>query len=437
MINWPQFGLQSNPYDTLPLVEGGPLQINKAFIGRKRELQVIKDLLLSDSNVCATILGDVGVGKTSLVNFQKFLFKYIEKEKPLFSSRREIEISTSLLNKRSFLIEIISATIQEIKLLDPGLIKKEELLQKLEKLVEITKDIDISIGVSVSEFGGDFGKGESTNYPPNIPMTTLESYFFNLIKFIKTHKIAKKEFKGLLVHTNNFDVILSDPANKKSVIKFFQEIRDMLQTKDVYYLFLGPKHFFKDIIAPHARIKSIFDLSPLIIAPLSKEELLEAFAERINLLKSPDVVSPITPFTDNVIFSLYELFQGDVRSIMNGLKAMLSQASEPIIEPIDRDRAMVLLGKERWEKVKSAALTPGQEEVLKTIAAAERDITQKEIAELLNKAPTNIASYYFEPLKDADIIEIKREEGRNKYWGLTAAYEPIKFILKSKTKERE
>ena len=85
MINWQQFGLRSNPYDTLPLIEGGELPIDKAFVGRTMELQSLKDIFLSDSRACLTILGNVGVGKTSLANFHKFLFKYVEKKKSLFS----------------------------------------------------------------------------------------------------------------------------------------------------------------------------------------------------------------------------------------------------------------------------------------------------------------------------------------------------------------
>jgi hypothetical protein len=30
-INWQQFGLKKNPYDTLPLVEGGDISIDKEF----------------------------------------------------------------------------------------------------------------------------------------------------------------------------------------------------------------------------------------------------------------------------------------------------------------------------------------------------------------------------------------------------------------------
>ena len=86
-INWQQFGLRKNPYDTLPLVEGGDISIDKAFVGRNVEKKFLDDLFESNDRVCLTICGDVGVGKTSLANFHKFIWKYT-KEKLLFSFRR-------------------------------------------------------------------------------------------------------------------------------------------------------------------------------------------------------------------------------------------------------------------------------------------------------------------------------------------------------------
>jgi len=59
-------------------------------------------------------------------------------------------------------------------------------------------------------------------------------------------------------------------------------------------------------------------------------------------------------------------------------------------------------------------------------------ITQKDLAKLTNKAPSNISGYYLNPLKDAGIIELKKKKGNLKYWGLTQDYIPIKFILEAK-----
>lgn len=134
-INWQQFGLRKNPYDTLPLIEGGDLPIEKAFVGRDSEKKFLNSLFKSNERICLTIGGDVGVGKTSLANFHKFIWKYHTKEKLLFSFRREIEANGDLLNKKNFLIEIIGSVLREIRLLQPELLKNELLKSYLKLLI--------------------------------------------------------------------------------------------------------------------------------------------------------------------------------------------------------------------------------------------------------------------------------------------------------------
>jgi ABC-type antimicrobial peptide transport system permease subunit len=432
MINWQQFGLRSNPYDIVPLIEGGELPIKQAFVGRKEELKTLEDIILSENRACITILGNVGVGKTSLANFHKFIFKHDQTAKPLFSFRREIEASENLINKRSFILEIIGSVLKEIKLLHPDLIEQDPLLKKLRKLVDITQALGISGGINVGIVNANFSES-SIDIPVIIPISILEGYFIDLIDFIRKNKIAGKTYEGLIVHVNNFDVLLKDPSQKKKVLTFFQEIRDFLQTRHVYFIFLGPKTFYRDIIAKENRIKGIFHLSPIMVGPLSKEEVLQALEERMELLKSPDVVRYITPVSQEVIFRLYDFYDGDVRSIMNAIKAILSQASDTIVEPLGLSEALLLLGKERWNDVEKLDITKGQTQILIALAKAHEYITQKDISKQFRKAQTNISSHYFSPLSQAGIIEVKREEGKMKYWGLTKEYEPIKFLLETQS----
>src|SRR3989338_3322564 len=126
LISWQQFGLKKDPYDTLPLVEGGDLPMEEAFVGREKERHFVDNLFSAEDRLCLTICGDVGVGKTSLMNFQKFIWKYW-KEKLLFSARREIEAGTRILDKKNFIIEIIGSVLREIKLRDEKLLKKDPL----------------------------------------------------------------------------------------------------------------------------------------------------------------------------------------------------------------------------------------------------------------------------------------------------------------------
>ena len=429
-INWQQFGLKKNPYDTFPLIEGGDLPIEKAFVGRENEKKFLNSLFESNERLCLAICGEVGVGKTSMANFHKYVWKYTT-EKLLFSFRREIEATEDLINKKNFLIEIIGSVLREIRLLQPDLLK-DKLLNKLSQIVDISQTMAISVGGSAMGFGLDVGKDKTINNPIQLSTTVLEEYFLELIKFIKDNEIKGFNYSGLIVHVNNFDIILSSKDGKEKTIAFFNEIRDILQTPDVYFLFLGPTNLFKDIIGARQRVKSIFYQTPLLINPLSKTEIAKAFEERMQLLKSEDVTSYIKPIEDTVIFKIYDLYNGDIRSIMASMLDILGQYSEKLSKPLSVNEAKLLLGKERWEKIENVMkLTEEQKEILKYLASADKYISQKEVVRLFEKKQSNVSGYYFKPLRENNIIEEKERIDKTPYYGLTSDFFPIKWLLKS------
>ncbi len=435
IVNWQQFGLKKDPYDTLPLVEGGDLPIEKAFVGRENEREFLNNLFESENHLCLTICGDVGVGKTSLINFHKFIWKY-SKPKLLFSFRREIEACEDLLNKKNFLIEIIGSVLREIRLLQPDLLK-EELLVKLNQIVDISQTMAISGGVSILGSGFDFGRDKTSTQPIQLSTAVLEEYFILLVDFIKKNEINKRKYSGLVIHVNNFDVVLSKDKEKIKVIDFFNEIRDILQTKDTYFLFLGPRNFFKDIISTQKRVKGIFYQIPLIVNPLSKTEITAAFKERMKLLQSNDVSEYIKPIEDEVVFRLYDLYKGDLRSIMSAIRAILNQCSDKLTKPLSIDESMLLLGKERWDRIIMAVkLTEEQKIILRYLIEKDK-ISQREIADIFKKARTNVSGYYFRPLRDAGIIEEKEKIGKVPYWGLTTDYIPLKWYIEAQKKIRQ
>lgn len=427
-VNWQQFGLKNNPYDTLPLIEGGYLSIEDAFVGRDKEINFLDNLFESERRVCLAICGNVGVGKTSLANFQKVIWKY-RKTKLLFSSRREIEASDLSLNKKSFLLEVIGSMIREIELIDPELLK-DELISKLNRLLDIVQTMDISGGISILGSGGDFGMNKNFSQPLDLSISVLEKYFISLVNFIKEKEIGGYKYSGIIVHVNNFDVILSEKENKKKVIQFFNEIRDILQTPDVYFLFLGPNNLFKDIINSQDRVKSVFFRTPLRIDPLSKSELIQAFEKRMELLKSDDIPNYIKPVKDEVVYNLYDLYEGDIRLIMSSISDILSKVSDKFGKSLSVNEAKILLAQERWERIEELIkLTEERKIILKTIIKSKDVVSQKEIASLSGKARANVSGYYFKELRDNGIVEIKGKIKNKPLWGLTKDYEPLKWLV--------
>ena len=279
---WQGYGLTQNPFQTSALTEGGALDVGKVFVGRDKEINKINSVIKNSSHSILILGGSVGVGKTSLVNHIKKYWKYSNSAKGLFSSRREIETNIQNLTKKRFILEIISSIINEIELVDPTLLRNP-ILRPIVSLISV-----INTGGLRTEFGINYGIGSiktsnSEEYYSSgeIPDTALEAYLKKLIKIIKEKGVKDNAYDGVLVHVNNLDVILSEQDGEKALVRFFDEIRDLLTFDNIHYVFIGPKDMYKRVIGSRNRVSSIVSDSPILIDPLSKTQIIEAIYERI------------------------------------------------------------------------------------------------------------------------------------------------------------
>ncbi len=102
---------------------------------------------------------------------------------------------------------------------------------------------------------------------------------------------------------------------------------------------------------------------------------------------------------------------------MSAIEAILSQCSDRLTKSLSVDESMLLLGEERWEKIKmTIKLTEEQETILRCLIEKDK-ISQKEIVNIFKKNQSNVSGYYFKPLKDAGIIEEKEKIGKVPYCG--------------------
>jgi hypothetical protein len=214
-------------------------------------------------------------------------------------------------------------------------------------------------------------------------------------------------------------------------------MRDFLQSQHVYFIFLGPPNFYKDIIATQRRVKSIFYQTPLQIKPLSKKEIVSAFDKRMDLLKSDEVSNYIKPVDDEVVFRLYDLYEGDIRSVMGAVRDIIGQLDSSS-RPLKVEEAMVILGRLRWDEIKNALnLTQAQIGALRVIIESESYLSQKQVASMLGKVESNVSGYYFKPLRENDIIEEKDKKGKEIFFGLTSKYQPLKEFITSRKSLRK
>ena len=67
---WELYGLKTNPFFSDPLlIFGGDIDLKVGFVGREEETRRLKNIIYGNSSSRILISGDVGVGKTTFVNY--------------------------------------------------------------------------------------------------------------------------------------------------------------------------------------------------------------------------------------------------------------------------------------------------------------------------------------------------------------------------------
>lgn len=433
-INWQQFGLKKNPYNIRPLQEGGDAPIEKLFVGREKEQHILDRIFASDESGCLTICGKVGVGKTSLANYEKHVWKY-NRPKLLFSARRELEANEGCLTKQQFILGIITSVLREIELLDPELLKNEGEFARLKNLGDIILTVEsswnLNVGIPLGYSGGvGGGKSLTPNQPLQLTDAALEGHFSKLVELLIKYPIAGRQYSGLIVHMNNFDVVMKRKGGEQKIIKFFDEVRDFLQHPNTFFIFLGPQGFFKDVISREQRVKANFSQSPILLEPLTKAELIQALRARIEAFKSEGVVRPLQPVKDEVISRFYDLYEGDVRSILSALSDILKRGGNHITTTLGIDEALALLANDRREKI-AEVMTPEMERILQLFLDSPEPIRQTDIVQQLNKQATNISTY-LRPLKERGVIKVVEIKGKNQYLDLSVDYACLRYFATAK-----
>lgn len=70
---WNLYGLKGNPFSTDPLsMYAGELPIEQSFLGRTEEVGKLKKIIYSNKTSRILVYGDIGIGKTSFVNYVKY-----------------------------------------------------------------------------------------------------------------------------------------------------------------------------------------------------------------------------------------------------------------------------------------------------------------------------------------------------------------------------
>ncbi len=409
---WERFGFRDNPFDTraLSLSSNALLPITKAFVGRgmdSKESLVMTNFFRNPGGGRVVVEGDVGVGKTTFVNYHRYLWEKEAKDK-LLTPASEISVFSNW-TAQEFLVSALGSLVNRFMLLKgEEWVHKHKLLSKVASLthVYIERNLQMSGNLMLFGFGGGGGFGrERQIHTPNVATPQLLDYLTQLGDVIR-----KEGFCGAILHFDNLELIsYRDPQGLRN---FFDEIRDLLQTPGFYFVFVAPTGFFQEIIVPLERVRSIFFGQPIYLPPLTLEEVLEVIHRRYELL-AIDSDRWIPPVSDDLIKYLYKLYDGKIRFIMDSVGNIVSHMPETFPGTVPDEVARAILVKLAREKVERL-LTRTEVNVLMGAVQAE-EFTNTALAERTKKMKQNIAKYINRFL-ELHLIYPVRKEGRQAFY---------------------
>lgn len=278
-----------------------------------------------------------------------------------------------------------------------------------EVFYEETTDQELSaVGLGVS-----YRKSNPTNiHVPDLMEFQLIHYLEEILGEVK-----KIGYTGIFLHFDNLELLSREDLGKCQHL--FEEIRDIMQIPDIYYIFVAKKGFYSQIIAPLERVASIMAW-PIQVPPLTCEEILQAIHTRFKLLSmSPGKEVP--PVGESFIKKLYHLHQGKMRFIMDAITQIASRVTSSVRTLSDEEAEEILL---EITKIKTHTLSPVEYQILLTALQFE-EFTNDKISALLEMDRGNV-SRIFKKFLEANLIYLARRHGKRLYY---KAVDNLKSII--------
>lgn len=400
---WELYGLKTNPFATSPLlVKGGLLPID-CFHGRADELTRLNKIFASAGGSRILVYGDVGVGKTSFVNYAR----YGATKKGHFTPFKEIGVQGDW-DANSFIMNTLYAIYSTMKLQRKQVLDSATL-GRLEGLVDITNTRSVMTGMNVAGFGINFDRTHPSS--KSSTMMAIMDFFQDVIQ-----EIVEKTGRDIIIHYNNLERI-PETATRK----LFEDLRDFFQTDNVHFVFVG-NLTVNNIFQSMPRVSSIMSDTPIVLNEFLLDDIEEIIRKRIYALKIPNL-NPVPPYNKEAIETLYGLYGGNIRNILNSMSTAIIEIADE--RPVILNKNL-LANTLRFvvEKRYLSKQPPRAKDVLQEMVKHD-EITNRHLSAKLNIARSNVSTYVRE-LEKAGCIFLRRKDGKDKYWSVEAK---IKWML--------
>jgi len=398
---FPKYGLKSNPYfiEAL-LVEGGTIPI-ETLVGREKEKQELHRLISLGGGQRIMVVGEAGVGKTSLVNY----IRAKAKKASYFSPNNEIGIMDNW-KVNDVIINTLQAVYlelknQDIKITDPKLLLALEDLFELSRIVQ---DMDVD-----------------TEALMIINTQSLMEIFRKIV-----NELTNRGYRAIIIHYNNLDNI----DDKEYLIRLLNNLRDFFNNTHSIFIFIGDETL-PSVINVKSRLRQIFT-TPIKVPILDYEEVKNVIDIRLNELRLSEANTVIRPHSEDSLKLLYDLYQGNIRDILNSLSSSVNEKNVVTLSAVMTKQVL----KEKATSLFIEKMSPTELKVLLYVLE-KGSVNNKEIAENLKKLPQNISSYIYKLRDELKAIKVDKVEGTKIYYKPTTEAIWLKFKITEQELIRE
>lgn len=393
---WSKYGLRESPFITTPTRLLGILPIGKVFSGRENETKRLIKILISSNTTRTLVLGDFGVGKTTFVNYIKWVLCLKEKTKSEFvTTPIEIKIQPDW-DANKFLLSTLSSIYNA-----SIIFKWDEDGMKLQSLKKIEEYVTIGTQKAVQGTIGVIGAGYSET--KSIPSFTSPEIYESLLTNLCLE--LREEGKQLLISYDNMENI-----NSNRLADFFKTIKDYIQIEGLHSIFIGPPKCLS-ALEKYPQVHSVFT-QPTILESLTEENVLEILKKRCEALKFKDG-NYISPYDEDTVRDIYKRLN-NIRFTFKVLEdtTLFTEMQAPCKITIKEIQAV----QEKEKQEILSKLTVQETKIISALMEIQDKVILGKLAKLTNIGSTNLTNPLKE-LEDKGVITITKsqKDKRRKY----------------------
>lgn len=210
-------------------------------------------------------------------------------------------------------------------------------LKEGKRLVDITLEKGLGGSISILGTGGGLQTSPTVIQPQATPLSTIIQKF----DAWTNDAVERYHYRAAAITVDNFDRL-----STKNMIEFLNRGRDtVLLRPNMLWILVGPKGMFNELEEKAPRVSEIVTGQPIVISPLSLEEVHEAVDVRMktHALNS----KPSLPVSMSVVDTLYHVSDGELRFIFKRLTDIIYEIAGlfPSASTISDDAAYHMLNR--------------------------------------------------------------------------------------------